>query len=60
MILIAAFLDMVAMGIVMPVLPGLIEDLTGSLAGSAITVNGAGAAFTQSTAGAITSGTMCQ
>ena len=32
MILVAAFLDMMAMGIVMPVLPGLIEDLTGSLA----------------------------
>lgn len=36
MILIAAFLDMMAMGIVMPVLPGLIEDLTGSLASAGI------------------------
>lgn len=36
MILIAAFLDMMAMGIVMPVLPGLIEDLTGSLAAAGI------------------------
>lgn len=32
MVLIAAFLDMMAMGIVMPVLPGLIEELTGSAA----------------------------
>ena len=31
MVLIAVFLDMMAMGIVMPVLPRLIEDLTGSL-----------------------------
>jgi MFS transporter, DHA1 family, tetracycline resistance protein len=31
MILIAALLDMMAMGIVMPVLPGLIENLTGSV-----------------------------
>ena len=36
MILIAAFLDMMAMGIVMPVLPGLIEDLTGSLASAGL------------------------
>lgn len=36
MILIAAFLDMMAMGIVMPVLPGLIEDLTGSLRAAGI------------------------
>ena len=36
MVLIAAFLDMMAMGIVMPVLPGLIEDLTGSLAAAGI------------------------
>lgn len=36
MILIAAFLDMLAMGIVMPVLPGLIENLTGSLAAAGI------------------------
>jgi DHA1 family tetracycline resistance protein-like MFS transporter len=36
MILIAAFLDMMAMGIVMPVLPGLIEDLTGSLEAAGI------------------------
>ena len=36
MILIAAFLDMMAMGIVMPVLPGLIEDLTGSIAAAGI------------------------
>ncbi|HEX8057130.1 MAG TPA: TCR/Tet family MFS transporter [Novosphingobium sp.] len=36
MILIAAFLDMMAMGIVMPVLPGLIEGLTGSLAAAGI------------------------
>jgi MFS transporter, DHA1 family, tetracycline resistance protein len=36
MILIAAFLDMMAMGIVMPVLPGLIKDLTGSLAAAGI------------------------
>ena len=36
MILIAAFLDMMAMGVVMPVLPGLIEDLTGSLAAAGI------------------------
>lgn len=36
MILIAAFLDMMAMGIVMPVLPGLIEELTGSLAAAGI------------------------
>lgn len=36
MILIAAFLDMMAMGIVMPVLPGLIEDLTGSLSAAGI------------------------
>ena len=36
MILIAAFLDMMAMGIVMPVLPGLIEDLTGSLVAAGI------------------------
>ncbi|MEW9856768.1 TCR/Tet family MFS transporter [Novosphingobium sp. M1R2S20] len=36
MILIAAFLDMMAMGIVMPVLPGLIEDLTGSQAAAGI------------------------
>lgn len=32
MILITGFLDMLAMGLVMPVLPGLIEDLTGSAA----------------------------
>lgn len=32
MVLIAAFLDMLAMGIVMPILPGLIEALTGSAA----------------------------
>lgn len=31
MILVTGFLDMLAMGVVMPVLPGLIEDLTGSL-----------------------------
>lgn len=31
MILISTFLDMMAMGIVMPVLPGLIEGLTGSV-----------------------------
>ncbi|MCW1430672.1 TCR/Tet family MFS transporter [Novosphingobium sp. JCM 18896] len=36
MVLVAAFLDMMAMGIVMPVLPGLIEDLTGSLAAAGI------------------------
>lgn len=36
MILIAAFLDMLAMGIVMPVLPGLVENLTGSLAAAGI------------------------
>jgi DHA1 family tetracycline resistance protein-like MFS transporter len=36
MILIAGFLDMMAMGIVMPVLPGLIEELTGSLAAAGI------------------------
>lgn len=36
MILIAAVLDMMAMGIVMPVLPVLIEDLTGSTASAAI------------------------
>lgn len=36
MVLIAAFLDMMAMGIVMPVLPRLIEDLTGSLAAAGI------------------------
>ncbi|MDR2856904.1 MAG: TCR/Tet family MFS transporter [Novosphingobium sp.] len=36
MVLIAAFLDMMAMGIVMPVLPGLIEKLTGSLAAAGI------------------------
>jgi DHA1 family tetracycline resistance protein-like MFS transporter len=36
MILISAFLDMMAMGIVMPVLPGLIEGLTGSLATAGI------------------------
>jgi DHA1 family tetracycline resistance protein-like MFS transporter len=36
MILIAAFLDMMAMGIVMPVLPGLIEELTGSLSAAGI------------------------
>lgn len=36
MILIATFLDMMAMGIVMPVLPGLIEHLTGSLAAAGI------------------------
>jgi DHA1 family tetracycline resistance protein-like MFS transporter len=36
MILIAAFLDMMAMGIVMPVLPRLIEHLTGSLAAAGI------------------------
>lgn len=30
MILVTAFLDMLAMGVVMPVLPGLIEELTGS------------------------------
>jgi len=36
MILIAAFLDMMAMGIIMPVLPGLIENLTGSLAAAGI------------------------
>jgi MFS transporter, DHA1 family, tetracycline resistance protein len=32
MILITGFLDMLAMGLVMPVLPGLIEELTGSAA----------------------------
>jgi DHA1 family tetracycline resistance protein-like MFS transporter len=36
MILIAAFLDMMAMGIVMPVLPGLIEQLTGSAASAGL------------------------
>ena len=36
MILIVAFLDMMAMGIVMPVLPGLIEDLTGSLSAAGL------------------------
>lgn len=36
MVLIAAFLDMMAMGIVMPVLPGLIEELTGSLASASL------------------------
>lgn len=36
MILIAAFLDMMAMGIVMPVLPGLIEQLTGSTAAAGL------------------------
>jgi DHA1 family tetracycline resistance protein-like MFS transporter len=36
MILIAAFLDMMAMGIVMPVLPRLIEELTGSLAAAGL------------------------
>jgi len=36
MILIAAFLDMMAMGIVMPVLPQLIEELTGSLAAAGV------------------------
>lgn len=36
MILIAAFLDMMAMGIVMPVLPSLIEELTGSLAAASV------------------------
>jgi DHA1 family tetracycline resistance protein-like MFS transporter len=36
MILIAAFLDMMAMGIVMPVLPGLIEELTGSVRAAGI------------------------
>lgn len=36
MVLIAAFLDMMAMGLVMPVLPGLIEELTGSLAAAGI------------------------
>ena len=36
MILIAAFLDRMAMGIVLPVLPGLIEDLTGSLSAAGI------------------------
>lgn len=36
MILIAAFLDMMAMGIVMPVLPGLIENLTGSVSAAGI------------------------
>ena len=36
MILISAFLDMMAMGIVMPVLPGLIEELTGSLSAAGI------------------------
>ena len=36
LILIAAFLDMMAMGIVMPVLPELIENLTGSLSAAGI------------------------
>ena len=36
MILVAAVLDMMAMGIVMPVLPVLIEDLTGSLQAAGI------------------------
>ncbi|PLK27720.1 tetracycline resistance MFS efflux pump [Novosphingobium sp. TH158] len=36
MVLVAAFLDMMAMGIVMPVLPGLIEDLTGSVAAASV------------------------
>ena len=36
MILIAGFLDMMAMGIVMPVLPGLIEGLTGSAASAGL------------------------
>ncbi|MFT4025624.1 MAG: TCR/Tet family MFS transporter [Novosphingobium sp.] len=36
MVLIAAFLDMMAMGIVMPVLPHLIEDLTGSLSAAGL------------------------
>jgi len=36
MILITGFLDMLAMGVVMPVLPGLIEDLTGSLAAAGL------------------------
>jgi DHA1 family tetracycline resistance protein-like MFS transporter len=36
MVLIAAFLDMMAMGLVMPVLPGLIEELTGSLAAAGL------------------------
>jgi DHA1 family tetracycline resistance protein-like MFS transporter len=36
MILIAAFLDMMAMGIVMPVLPGLIEHLTGSVSAAGL------------------------
>jgi DHA1 family tetracycline resistance protein-like MFS transporter len=36
MILVTALLDLMAMGLVMPVLPGLIEDLTGSLAAAGI------------------------
>lgn len=36
MILVTGFLDMLAMGVVMPVLPGLIEDLTGSLAAAGL------------------------
>jgi DHA1 family tetracycline resistance protein-like MFS transporter len=36
MILITGFLDMMAMGIVMPVLPGLIEGLTGSAAAAGL------------------------
>lgn len=36
MILVTGFLDMLAMGLVMPVLPGLIEDLTGSLAAAGL------------------------
>ncbi len=36
MILITGFLDMMAMGVVMPVLPRLIEDLTGSIAAAGL------------------------
>lgn len=36
MILVTAFLDMLAMGVVMPVLPGLIEDLTGSMSAAGL------------------------
>ena len=36
MILVTGFLDMLAMGVVMPVLPGLIEDLTGSLSAAGL------------------------
>lgn len=36
MILVTGFLDMLAMGVVMPVLPGLIEDLTGSVSAAGL------------------------